>query len=140
MKAYKIQANFPLNIPLVFLAVISGAWLILNVLPIPLEGQLEPASPNPLLAGILLVVSVLLLYKANRSGLTLDDNGLVYTPLFGARKGLSYGDLAKISTGGKSYCLYTTDGKRLIQFDDTYTKDASQIVAFLKEKGVRSEF
>lgn len=140
MKTYKIQANFPLTIPLAFLTVISAAWLVLNVLPIPVEGQLEPAWLNPLLAAVLLLVSVLLLYKTNRSGLVLDDSGLVYTPFFGARRSLSYGDLAKISTGGKSYCLYTTDGKRLIQFDDTYTKDASQIVAFLKEKGVRSEF
>ncbi len=139
MRTYKISANFPFTIPLVFVAVLSAAWLILNILPIPVEGQLEPQWLNPVIAVILLIPSGFLVYKMHRCCLTLHENDLVYTPLLGAPRTMSYSDLQKISTGGKSYCIYTAEGKVLIRFDDAFTSDASEIVTFLKSKGVRAE-
>ena len=73
------------------------------------------------------------------SQLSLNEDGLVYTSLLGATRNLSYKDLQKLSMGGRSYILYTIDGKKLITFDDFRTDNASEIVAFLKSKGVRTE-
>ena len=41
--------------------------------------------------------------------------------------------------GGRSYILYTMDGKKLVTFNDFRTDNASEIVAFLKSKGVKAE-
>ncbi len=139
MRTYKISANSSFTVPVVFITVLSAAWLILNILPIPVEGQFEPQWINPVLATILLIPFGFLSFKMHRRSLTLHENDLVYIPLLGAPRTMSYSDLQKITTGGKSYCLYTADGKVLMRFDDNYTSDASDIVAFLKSKGVKAE-
>lgn len=139
MRTYKISANFPFTVPLVFITVLSAAWLILNILPIPVEGQFEPQWINPVLATIILIPSGLLVFKMHRCNLTLHENDLVYTPLFGAPRTMTYNDLQKVCTGGRSYSIHTADGKVLIRFDDAYTSNASEIVAFLKSKGVKAE-
>lgn len=139
MRTYRISANFSFALPVTFIAVLSAAWLILNILPIPVEGQFEPKWINPVLATILLIPTGFLSFKMHRCCLTLHENDLVYTPLLGAPRNMSYKDLQKISIGGKSYCIYKADGKVLIRFDDAFTSDASDIVAFLKSKGVPTE-
>lgn len=139
MNTYKIRADFRLALPVAFVAVLSAAWLILNILPIPVEGQLEPEWLNPVIATILLIPSAILAFKMNRCNLVLNETGLVFTPLFGAARNLTYGDIQKISIGGKTYSIYTTDGKTLIRFDDDYNSNASEIVTFLKSKGVKAE-
>ena len=89
--------------------------------------------------GIAAVVFLILLLRMRRSHLIFSDNGIVYTPAFGDVRNLSYSDLQKLSMGGRSYILYTLDGKKLVTFDDFRTDNASEIVAFLKSKGVRAE-
>lgn len=139
MTTYKISADFRLALPVGFVAALSAIWLILNILPIPVEGQLEPEWLNPVVATILLIPSGILAFKMSRCSLTLNEDGLVFTPLFGAVRHLTYGDIQKISIGGKTYKIYTADGKTLIRFDDTYNSNASEIVTFLKSKGVKAE-
>ena len=139
MKTYKISANSPFTVPVVFITVLSAAWLILNLLPIPVEGQFEPKWINPVLAAVLLIPFGFLSFKMHRRSLTLHENDMVYIPLLGAPRTMSYSDLQKISIGGKSYCLYTSDGKVLLRFDDAFTSNASDIVAFLKSKVVKAE-
>ena len=68
-----------------------------------------------------------------------NDSGIVYAPAFGAVRNLAYNDLQKLSMGGRSYILYTMDGKKLVTFNDFRTDNASEIVAFLKSKGVKAE-
>lgn len=89
--------------------------------------------------GISSLVCIVLLIRMRRSQLLFNDNGIVYTPPFGAVRNLSYNDLQKLSIGGRSYVLYTIDGKKLVTFDDFRTENASEIVAFLKLKGVKTE-
>lgn len=92
--------------------------------------------------GILLLGSVFLLIrivKTRKHKLTLNGNGMIYMPLFGAPRSLSYSDLQKVSIGGKTYIVYTKDGKKLVTFDDFHMEDAREVVAFLKQKGVRTE-
>ena len=89
--------------------------------------------------GITALVCAILLFRMRHSQLVLNEDGLVYTSLLGATRNLSYHDLQKLSMGGRSYILYTVDGRKLITFDDFRTDNASEIVAFLKSKGVRTE-
>lgn len=89
--------------------------------------------------GITALVCAILLFRMRHSQLVLNEDGLVYTSLLGSTRNLSYHDLQKLSMGGRSYILYTVDGRKLITFDDFRTDNASEIVAFLKSKGVRTE-
>lgn len=92
--------------------------------------------------GIVLAGSVFLLIRlvrTRRHKLTLQTNDCVYMPLFGAPRNLSYHDLDRIDMGGKTYILYTKDGKKLVTFDDFHMENAHEIIAFLKEKGVRTQ-
>ena len=89
--------------------------------------------------GIAAVVFLILLLRIRRSHLIFSENGIVYTPPFGDVKNLAYSDLQKLSMGGRSYILYTLDGKKLVTFDDFRTDNASEIVAFLKSKGIKAE-
>ena len=89
--------------------------------------------------GIVSLACIVLLIRMHRSRLLFNDNRIIYTPPFGAVRNLSYNDLQKLSIGGRSYVLYTIDGKKLVTFDDFRTENASEIVAFLKLKGVKTE-
>lgn len=92
--------------------------------------------------GLILLGSIFLmirLIRTRKHKLTLHANDCVYMPLFGAARNLSYRDLDRIDMGGKTYALYSKDGKKLVTFDDFHTENARDIIAFLKQKGVRTQ-
>ena len=98
--------------------------------------------PLKLLIGIyavVLVICIALLIRMNRSQLAFMNNNMVYTPLLGKKREMAYSEIQKIYIGGKNYVLYNSEGKKFFTFDDFRTDKASQIVAFLKAKGVRTE-
>ena len=88
---------------------------------------------------VVVVACIVLLIRMNRSQLAFMNNSMIYTPLFGKKKEMSYSEIQKIYIGGKNYVLYNSEGKKFFTFDDFRTEKASQIVAFLKAKGVRTE-
>ena len=95
-----------------------------------------------ILYGIVLLGSIFLLLRLVRTRkheLTLQANDCVHMPLFGTPRNLSYSDLDRIDMGGKTYILYGKDGKKLVTFDDFHMENAHEIIAFLKQKGVRTQ-
>lgn len=52
--------------------------------------------------GIVSLACIVLLIRMHRSRLLFNDNGIIYTPPFGAVRNLSYNDLQKLSIGGRS--------------------------------------
>lgn len=95
-----------------------------------------------ILYGIVLLGSIFLLLRLVRTRkhkLTLQANDCVYMPLFGTPRNLSYSDLDRIDMGGRTYILYGKDGKKLVTFDDFHMENAHEIIAFLKQKGVRTQ-
>lgn len=140
MNQYKLKKSSPLTgilAALLALAVIRFLFVVLTIssreIPVGMTVILLAAY------GIASVVFLILLLRMRRSHLIFSENGIVYTPPFGAVKNLVYSDLQKLSMGGRSYILYTLDGKKLVTFDDFRTDNASEIVAFLKSKGVKTE-
>ena len=141
---YTIQSQKDSNLT-ALLACIMVLAAVRFTAALVLATQEEAASYSLLLValyGILLLGSVFLLIrmvKTRKHKLTLHENSMTYTPLFGAPRLLSYNDLQKVSIGGKMYILYTNDGKKLVTFDDFHMENAREIIAFLKAKGVRTE-
>lgn len=109
---------------------------------VALSFQQTLSTPIWVLCGfyaVLLVVCILLLIRMTRSQLAFQGDGMIYTPLLGQKREMSYNDIQKVYIGGKKYVMYTSDGKKFFTFDDFRTENASDIVAFLKKKGVRTE-
>ena len=103
MRTYRISANFPFALPVTFIAVLSAAWLILNILPIPVEGQFEPKWINPVLATILLIPTGFLSFKMHRCCLTLHENDLgVRTPTWSIPRFWALPETCPIKTCRKS--------------------------------------
>lgn len=140
MNQYKLKKNSPLAGIVAALLTLIVIRFILAIVMLTYE-ETQRLSVIVLLTayGIAAVVLIFLLIRMRRSHLLLNDNGIIYTPPFGAVRNLSYRDLQKLSMGGRSYILYTLDGKKLVTFDDFRTDNASEIVAFLKAKGVKAE-
>ena len=125
------------------LVLIMAAARLVAVLYLMAELE-APGSTLVLLIlyGILLLGSIFLLIRLVRTRkhkLTLQANDCVYMPLFGAPRNLSYSDIDRIDMGGKTYILYGKDGKKLVTFDDFHMENAHEIIAFLKQKGVRTQ-
>lgn len=91
------------------------------------------------LYAVLLIVCILLLIRMTKSQLAFQGGGMIYTPLLGQKREMSYSDIQKIYIGGRKYVMYNSEGKKFFTFDDFRTEKASEIVAFLKSKGVRTE-
>lgn len=87
----------------------------------------------------LLIVCIPLLIRMTKSQLAFQGSGMIYTPLLGQKREMSYSDIQKIYIGGRKYVMYNSEGKKFFTFDDFRTEKASEIVAFLKSKGVRTE-
>ncbi len=140
MNQYKLKKSSPLTgilAALLALAVIRFLFVVLTI-----SSREIPVGMTVILLvvyGIAAVVFLILLLRIRRSHLIFSENGIVYTPPFGDVKNLAYSDLQKLSMGGRSYILYTLDGKKLVTFDDFRTDNASEIVAFLKSKGIKAE-
>ena len=135
MNQYKLKKSSPLT-------GILAALLALAVIRLIGSSREIPVGMTVILLvvyGIAAVVFLILLLRIRRSHLIFSENGIVYTPPFGDVKNLAYSDLQKLSMGGRSYILYTLDGKKLVTFDDFRTDNASEIVAFLKSKGIKAE-
>lgn len=88
---------------------------------------------------VLLIICIPLLIRMTKSQLAFQGGGMVYTPLLGQKREMSYSDIQKIYIGGRKYVMYNSEGKKFFTFDDFRTEKASEIVAFLKSKGVRTE-
>lgn len=140
MNQYKLKKSSPLTTIIAILLVLAIIRFVSTILLMSYT-ETEMATVIILLVvyGISSVVFLILLLRMRRSHLILNDSGIVYTPAFGAVKNLAYSDLQKLSMGGRSYILYSLDGKKLVTFDDFRTDNAREIVAFLKAKGVRTE-
>ena len=116
---YKLKKSSPLTgilAALLALAVIRFLFVVLTI-----SSREIPVGMTVILLvvyGIAAVVFLILLLRIRRSHLIFSENGIVYTPPFGDVKNLAYSDLQKLSMGGRSYILYTLDGKKLVTFDD----------------------
>lgn len=140
MNRYKLKKRSPLTALISILMALAIIRFISTILLMSYsESQMAAVIIMLVVYGIAAVVFLILLLRMRRSHLIFSDNGIVYTPAFGAVRNLSYSDLQKLSMGGRSYILYTLDGKKLVTFDDFRTDNACEIVAFLKSKGVRAE-
>lgn len=140
MNRYRLKKRSPLTNLIAILLVLAIIRFISTILLMSYsETQMAAVIIMLVAYGIAAVVFLLLLLRMRRSHLIFSDNGIVYTPAFGAVRNLSYSDLQKLSMGGRSYILYTMDGKKLVTFDDFRTDNASEIVAFLKSKGVKAQ-
>lgn len=140
MNRFKLKKRSPAMSLIALILVLTVIRFITTIMLLSYEEVLRPIVILFLvLYGIVVLVCAILLIRMRHSQLTLNDDVLIYTPPLGATRNLSYNDLLKLSMGGRSYILYTIDGKKLITFDDFRTENASEIVAFLKNKGVRTE-
>lgn len=140
MNRYKLKKRSPLTTLISILTALAIIRFISAILLMSYsESQMATAAIILAVYGIAAVVLLILLLRMRRSHVIIGDSGIVYTPAFGAVRNLSFSDLQKLSMGGRSYVLYTLDGKKLVTFDDFRTDNASEIVAFLKSKGVRTE-
>ena len=140
MNRYKLKKRSPLTTLISILTVLAIIRFISAILSMSYsESQMATAAIILAVYGIAAVVLLILLLRMRRSHVIISDSGIVYTPAFGAVRNLSFSDLQKLSMGGRSYVLYTLDGKKLVTFDDFRTDNASEIVSFLKSKGVRTE-
>ncbi len=139
MNSYKIKKTSGSTVFFTVLLVLSGTRLIFNGISLAMGDLPLIAFILAIFYAVLFAVSLYMVIRGRRCSLTLNDNGLVYTPPLGAEKRLSYQDIQKVSMGGRTYVIYTTDGKKLIKFDDFRTENASKIIAFLKAKGVPTE-
>lgn len=142
MNSYKIRQTSLLGTIFIFLLILSGLRILFVALMLFMGGTEELSFLTVIMAPvyvIVFIVSIFMVIRTRRSDLVLNDDGLVYTPPLGATKLLFYSDLEKVSMGGRSYIIYTRDGKKLITFDDFRTQNASGIIAFLKSKGVPME-
>ena len=140
MNRYKLKKRSPLTTLISILTVLAIIRFISAILLMSYsESQMATAAIILAVYGIAAVVLLILLLRMRRSHVIISDSGIVYTPAFGTVRNLSFSDLQKLSMGGRSYVLYTLDGKKLVTFDDFRTDNASEIVAFLKSKGVRTE-
>jgi len=140
MNRYKLKKRSPLTTLISILTVLDIIRFISAILSMSYsESQMATSAVILAVYGIAAVVLLILLLRMRRSHVIISDSGIVYTPAFGAVRNLSFSDLQKLSMGGRSYVLYTLDGKKLVTFDDFRTDNASEIVSFLKSKGVRTE-
>lgn len=142
MNSYKIRQTSLLGTIFIFLLILSGLRILFVALMLFMGGTEELSFLTVIMAPvyvIVFIVSIFMVIRTRRSDLVLNSDGLVYTPPLGATKLLFYSDLEKVSMGGRSYIIYTRDGKKLITFDDFRTQNASGIIAFLKSKGVPME-
>lgn len=140
MNRYRLKKRSPLTSLVAILLALAVIRFVSTILLMSYsETQMAVVIIMLVVYGIAAVVFLILLLRMRRSHLIFSDNGIVYTPAFGAVRNLSYGDLQKLSMGGRSYILYTMDGKKLVTFDDFRTDNASEIVAFLKSKGVKAQ-
>lgn len=142
MNSYKIRQTSLLGTIFIFLLILSGLRILFVALMLFMGGTEELSFLTVIMAPVYVVVfivSIFMVIRTRRSDLVLNSDGLVYTPPLGATKLLFYSDLEKVSMGGRSYIIYTRDGKKLITFDDFRTQNASGIIAFLKSKGVPME-
>lgn len=140
MNRYKLKKRSPLTTLISILTVLAIIRFISAILSMSYsESQMATSAVILAVYGIAAVVLLILLLRMRRSHVIISDSGIVYTPAFGAVRNLSFSDLQKLSMGGRSYVLYTLDGKKLVTFDDFRTDNASEIVSFLKSKGVRTE-
>lgn len=139
MKTYKIEKSARLSMPVFCIGMLSGIMFISALLPISMKTFLEPAWLDTVLYGTVTVICIIIWAVTKHSGLTLNEDNLIYKPFPGISRTLAYSDLQKICIGGKTYTLYAADGKKLISFNDNSTEDASKIIAFLKSKGVKTE-
>ncbi len=128
---------------IVILVLIASAARLVAVLYLMAELEsLDGTLILVVLYGILLLASIFLLIRlvrTRRHKLTLHANGCVYMPLFGAPRNLPYSDLDRVDMGGRTYILYSRDGKKLVTFDDFHMENAHEIISFLKQKGVRTQ-
>lgn len=140
MNRYKLKKRSPLTTLISILTAFAIIRFISAILLMSYsESQMATAAIILAVYGIAAVVLLILLLRMRRSHVIISDSGIVYTPAFGTVRNLSFSDLQKLSMGGRSYVLYTLDGKKLVTFDDFRTDNASEIVSFLKSKGVRTE-
>lgn len=140
MNRYKLKKRSPLTTLISILTALAIIRFISAILLMSYsESQMATAAIILAVYGIAAVVLLILLLRMRRSHVIISDSGIVYTPAFGTVRNLSFSDLQKLSMGGRSYVLYTLDGKKLVTFDDFRTDNASEIVSFLKSKGVRTE-
>ena len=139
MNTYKIKKTSGMTVIFTLLLVLSGIRLLFTFIMLATEELPRITLFLAVFYIILFVISLFMVIKGRRCSLVLNDNGLLYTPPLGAVKNLTYQDIQKVSMGGRSYIIYTTDGKKLITFDDFRTENASKIIAFLKTKGVHTE-
>ena len=139
MKTYTIKKNARFSLPIFCIGMLSGLLFLCHVLHIHVKTFLEPAWLDAVVYGVIAAVCIILWAVTKRCGLTLNKDGLVYKPIFGASRNLAYSDLQKVCIGGKTYIIYTANGEKLISFDDSSTEDAGKIIAFLKGKGVKTE-
>lgn len=140
MNQYRLKKTSPLTGLIAFLLALAILRFISTILIISHSEMPTAVVITMLVAyGIATVVFLILLLRLRRSHLIFNDSGIVYAPAFGAVRNLAYNDLQKLSMGGRSYILYTMDGKKLVTFNDFRTDNASEIVAFLKSKGVKAE-
>lgn len=139
MNTYRIKKTSGITVIFTLLLVLSGIRLLFTFIMLATEELPRFTLFLAVFYIILFVISLFMVIKGRRCSLVLNDNGLLYTPPLGAVRNLTYQDIQKVSMGGRSYILYTTDGKKLITFDDFRTENASKIIAFLKTKGVHTE-
>ena len=139
IKSQKDNALLSIDIVVLVLTAFRFAMTLLTLMEMEAPGSMLVLM---VLYGILLLGSIFLmirLIRTRKHKLTLHANDCVYMPLFGTPKNLSYRDLDRIDMGGKTYVLYTKDGKKLVTFDDFHTENAREIISFLKQKGVKTQ-
>ena len=138
MNSYKIRNNSTAKTITSALLTLMILRILFSLLMVAREGSVY-AITSAVIYGLLCLVCIILLIMFRRSEVVFRGSDILYTPPFGSARTLSYRDLQKVSMGGRSYIVYTNDGKKLITFDDFRTENASAIVAFLKSRGVRTE-
>ncbi|MCI9142806.1 MAG: hypothetical protein HFH87_09315 [Lachnospiraceae bacterium] len=139
MNSYKIKKTSGVTVLFTLLLALSGFRLLFICIMLATEELPRMTLIMAVVYIIIFGISLFMVIKARRCSLTLNEDGLVYIPPLGAPKVFSYSDLQKVSMGGRSYIIYTRDSKKLVTFDDFRTENASQIIAFLKAKGVPAE-
>lgn len=99
------------------------------------EGRLEEGLLNGAIFTVFNIFLTTFACAIGRWKLVFDGEGVTFTPMFGAKKGLTYLEIQRI-TIGQGYVIYDSSGRKWVAFGDD-SDGAARAISLMKAKGVR---
>ena len=137
MDVIQIQNRKYSRFTLIFLDIIIVALIVLDIALGIIRGTLDQNVFALIHTTVLMLAIIVLIHMMARRKLLFDQNGIIFTPMAGADKKISYREIGKVDIGSsKNYTIYLTDGTNFASFlgDADNARDALQR---MKEMGVK---